>query len=250
MIKTVSNIDETTELTDDNIFGETDEAIIDSLSGEAVDFESTESPNEDDIPVIIDGGNIIAEPQNKIYVAGVSVTLLNERIQHLDSDGKLMTESLKDYTKKNLLKEFRSLDDFLTRWNTADKKNALIEELERHGIMLENLREEVKKDLDIFDLICHVAWDKPALTRRERAKNVRKRDYFTQYSEQAQQVLQALLDKYADGGIENIENFDVLRLDPISTIGRPVEIFKLFGGKEQYLTALKDLETEIYRMAA
>ncbi|MDP2903645.1 MAG: DEAD/DEAH box helicase family protein [Methylovulum sp.] len=250
MIKTVSNMDETTELTDDTIFGGTDEAIIDSLSGEAVDFEPAERSNDDDIPVIIDGGNIIAEPPNKIYVAGVSVTLLSERVQHLDSDGKLITESLKDYTKKNLLKEFRSLDDFLTRWNTADKKKALIEELEQHGILLENLREEVKKDLDIFDLICHVAWDKPALTRRERAKNVRKRDYFAQYSEQAQQVLQALLDKYADGGIENIENFDVLRLDPISTIGRPVEIFRLFGGKEQYLTALKDLETEIYRMAA
>jgi type I restriction enzyme R subunit len=250
MIKTVLGVDGTTELTDDDIFELTDENSIDSLSGEAVDFESTEPVIDNDIPIIIGGGDIIAEPRDKIYVAGVLVTLLNERVQHLDADGNLITESLKDYTKKNLLKEFRSLDDFLTRWNTADKKKALIDELEQHGIMLENLREEVKKDLDIFDLICHIAWDAPALTRRERANNVRKRDYFSQYGQQAQQVLQALLDKYADGGIENIENLDVLRLDPISTLGRPVEIFKLFGGKEHYLSALKNLETEIYSIAA
>lgn len=249
MIKTVFGVDETTELTDDDIFDFTDEKIIDSLSGEAVDSESTEPVIDNDIPIII-GGDIIVEPRDKIYVAGVSVTLLSERVQHLDADGNLITESLKDYTKKNLLKEFRSLDDFLKRWNTADKKKALIDELEQHGIMLENLREDVKKDLDIFDLICHVAWDAPALTRRERANNVRKRDYFAQYGKQAQQVLQALLDKYADGGIENIENLDVLRLDPLSTIGRPVEIFKLFGGKEHYLIALKNLETEIYSIAA
>ena len=122
----------------------------------------------------------------------------------------------------------------------------------KEGFTTQSLSFPSKKsiDIDIFDLICHVAWDKPALTRRERANNVRKRDYFTKYSEQAQQVLQALLDKYADDGIENIENPDVLRLDPISTLGRPIEIFNLFGGKEKYLTALKDLETEIYRMAA
>ena len=254
MIKTVLNVDETTELTDDCIYGSTDESIVDLLTGEAVDFDSTEPvithDNDDITPIIGGGGEIIIEPPLKVYVAGIAVTLLSERVQHLDPDGNLITESLKDYTKKTLLKEFRSLDDFLTRWNTADKKKALLDELEQHGIMLENLREEVKRDLDIFDLICHVAWDSPALTRSERANNVRKRDYFSQYGKQAQQVLEALLDKYADGGIENIENLDVLRLDPISTIGRPVEIFKLFGGKEHYLTALKNLETEIYSIAA
>jgi type I restriction enzyme R subunit len=164
MIKIITDIDESTELTDDDVFGETDEKIIDPLSGEEVDFESNEEPIDIEIPVIIDGGEIIEEPRPKVYVAGVSVTLLSERVQHLDANGKLITESLKDYTKKNLLKEFRSLDDFLTRWNNADKKKALIDELEQHGILLDNLREEVKKDLDIFDLICHVAWDKPALT--------------------------------------------------------------------------------------
>lgn len=249
MIKVVPAVDETTELTDETIFGTTDDDDIEAINDETASDESTKLPTDNYPPVIISGGGI-DEPRDKIYVAGVSVTLLSERVQHLDADGKLITESLKDYTKKTLLKEFHSLDDFLTRWNSADKKKALIEELEQHGVMLENLREEVKKDLDIFDLICHVAWDKPALTRRERANNVRKRDYFAKYSEQAQKVLQALLDKYADGGIENIENLDVLRLDPISTLGRPVEIFKLFGGKEHYLAALKNLETEIYTMAA
>ncbi len=249
MIKVVTAVDETTELTDETIFGTTDDDDIESINDETASDESTKLPIDNYPPVIISGGGI-DEPRDKIYVAGVSVTLLSERVQHLDADGKLITESLKDYTKKTLLKEFHSLDDFLTRWNSADKKKALIEELEQHGVMLENLREEVKKELDIFDLICHVAWDKPALTRRERANNVRKRDYFAKYSEQAQKVLQALLDKYADGGIENIENLDVLRLDPISTLGRPVEIFKLFGGKEHYLAALKNLETEIYTMAA
>ena len=241
MIKVIAESD---DLTDSDIFGSESET---NTNGETpATVPTTDYPP----PIIIGGGDIIAEPHNKIYVAGVSVKVLSERVQHLDANGKLITESLKDYTKKNLLKEFRSLDDFLNRWNSADKKKTLIDELEQHGIILENLREEIKKDLDIFDLICHVAWDKPALTRRERANNVRKRDYFSRYGEQAQQVLQALLEKYADDGIENIENLDVLRLDPINTLGRPIEIFNLFGGKSQYLAALKDLEIEIYRQAA
>ncbi len=234
-------IEEGNELTDTDIFGS--ETETDSKTATTTSTDYTQ-------PIIIGGGDIIGEPRDKIYVAGVTVKILSERVQHLDADGKLITESLKDYTKKNLLKEFRSLDDFLSRWNTADKKKALIDELEQHGIILENLREDIKKDLDMFDLICHVAWDKPALTRHERANNVRKRDYFAKYSEQAQQVLQALLEKYADDGIENIENLDVLRLAPISNLGRPIEIFKLFGGKENYLIALKDLEAAIYQIAA
>lgn len=171
-------------------------------------------------------------------------------MQYLDENGKLITGSLTDYTRRSLLKEFTSLDNFLTWWNSSEKKKALIDELEQQGIILENLREDVKKDLDIFDLICHVAWDKPALTRRERANDVRKRDYFTQYSEQAQKVLRALLDKYADVGIEHIENLGVLSVDPFSDIGTPIEIVKLFSGKAKYLAAVKQLETEIYSMAA
>jgi type I restriction enzyme R subunit len=249
MIKTVANVDEETDLNDIDIDGTTDEKIIDPLTGEAVVFGVSEPSTGYAVPEIIDGGDIVEE-QRKIYVAGVKVTLLNERVQHLDPSGNLITESLKDYTRRSLLKEFSSLDNFLTRWNSADKKKALLEELEQHGILLEDLREETKKDLDIFDLICHIAWDKPALTRRERANNVKKRDYFSQYGEQAQKVLRALLDKYADVGIEHIEELGVLKADEvIREMGTPIEIFKWFGGKDNYLTALKNLETEIYQMA-
>ena len=250
MIKTLTNVGNDTEISDLDTTDGDDATTLDTETGEEKTVEPPEQPTDYDIPTVIGGGDIIEEPQ-KIYVAGVAVSLLNERVQHLDSNGKLITESLKDYTRKSLLKQFSSLDGFLTRWNNAEKKQALLDELEQHGILLEDLREEIKKDLDIFDLICHIAWDKPALTRRERANNVKKRNYFSQYGEQAQKVLRALLDKYADVGIEHIEELGVLKADEvIREIGTPLEIFKLFGGKDQYLAALKNLETEIYQMAA
>ena len=202
------------------------------------------------IPEIISGGEIISGPHRKVYVAGILVNVLSERVQHLDADGKLIIENLKDYTRKSLVGEFRTMEEFITRWNASDKKKALVDELEQHGIILENLREEVKRDLDIFDLICHVAWDRPALTRRERAKQVRKRDYFSKYGEQARLVLTALLDKYASEGIEDIEDLSVLRVDPLNKLGTPSEIINIFGGKSQYLQALKELERMIYQEAA
>ena len=242
MIKKIANVDIETQLTDSDIFGE-----------EQQPFQTEPEPEPSPYPKkpkIIDAGEIEETDNNKIYVAGVKVSLLNKRIQVLDANGKLMTESLIDYTRRSLLKEFSSLDHFLNRWNTSDKKKALLEEMEQHGILLEDLREEIKKDLDIFDLICHIAWDKPALTRRERANNVKKRDYFSKYEEKARKVLNALLEKYADVGIEAIEELGILTADTtIKEIGRPLEIFKLFGGKEQYLAAVKALETEIYQMA-
>jgi len=238
--------------TDGDIHPEEGQEIIDPETGEEVDFGADgypETPPHQ--PVIIDGGEIVAEKPSKIYVSGVDVAVLNVRVQHLDANGKLITESLKDYTRKGLRQQFRSLDDFLARWNQTDKKAALVAELEAQGIILENLRDEVKKDFDLFDLICHVAWDMPALTRRERAEQVKKRNYFTRYGEKARQVLTALLEKYASEGIENIEDLHVLTLDPIKQIGTPAEIVnKVFGGREKYLTALKELEREIYRMAA
>jgi len=121
--------------------------------------------------------------------------------------------------------------------------------MEEHGILLANLKEEVKKDLDLFDLICHVAWDMPALTRKERAENVKKRNYFTKYGEKARKVIEALLDKYADEGIENIEELSVLRIEPFSKMGTPAEIITLFGGKESYVNAIKALEDELYKVA-
>jgi len=236
------------EISDEDIYPE-DEVIIDEETGEEIDFDNNDS-EEDEGPTIIEGGDIDDGPKGKIYVAGVDVSILNERIQHLDANGKLITESLKEYTKKGLLKEFRSLQDFLSKWTLADKKKTLIEELEKHGVILENLMEEVKKDLDIFDLICHVAWDMPALTRKERSNEVKKRNYFTKYGEQARNIMNALLDKYASEGIEDIEELSVLKVDPFPELGTPAEIIKIFGGKENYLKAIRELELEIYKVAA
>jgi type I restriction enzyme R subunit len=236
-------------LTDEDINPEEQEEIIDEESGEVVDFED-EIIVDYNQPHIFEGGEIVAEPGKKIFVAGVDVSILNERVQFLDGDGALITESLRDYTKRNILKTYRSLDDFLTRWNSAKKKKIIIEELEAQGVILENLKEEVKKDLDLFDLICHVAWDMPALTRRERAEKVKKQNYFIKYGGQARNVIEALLDKYAAEGVENIEDLAVLKIDPFTQMGTPAEIVKIFGGKNGYLKMIKELETQLYKEAA
>ncbi|RIJ98900.1 MAG: restriction endonuclease [Candidatus Brocadia sp.] len=245
MVREVTGED---ELTDQDIHPEEDQEIIDPETGRPVDFEE-ETPDEYPPPDIIQGGEIVSEPRQKIYVAGVDVSVLNERVQHLDANGNLITESLKDYTKKGILREFRSLDDFLTRWNGAHKKKAVIEELESQGIIPENLMSGVKKDLDVFDLICHIAWDMPALTRRERAENVKKRNYFMKYGEKARKVIDVLMDKYADEGIENIEDLAILRIEPFSQIGTPTEIVQIFGGREQYLHVIEELEHALYTAA-
>jgi len=237
------------ELTEQDINPEEEQTIVDPETGQPVDFEKTETKEYPTQPEIITGGEIVSETRQKVYVAGVEVSVLNERVQHLDANGKLITETLRDYTKKSILKEFRTLNDFLAHWNKANKKKAVIEELETHGIILEDLKSEVKKDLDVFDLVCHIAWDMPALTRRERADNVKKRNYFTKYGDKARLVIEALLDKYADEGIENIEDLDILRIEPFKQIGTPSEILQVFGGRDQYLQAIEELEREIYAMA-
>ncbi|TVM00853.1 MAG: restriction endonuclease [Candidatus Brocadia sp. WS118] len=237
------------ELTDQDIHPEEDQEIIDPETGQPVAFEEEISAEVSTQPGIIQGGEIVSEPWQKVYVAGVYVSVLNERVQHLDANGNLITESLKDYTKKGIMQEFQSLDDFLVRWNGAHKKKAVIEELESHGIIPENLMTEAKKDLDIFDLICHIAWGIPALTRRERAENVKKRNYFTKYGEKARKVIEALLDKYADEGIENIEDLAILRIEPFNQIGTPTEIVQIFGGRDQYLLVIEELEQELYAAA-
>ena len=221
---------------------EEDEIIIED--GEEIEFP------EDETSDIIDGGDIEDnEPREKIFVNGVNVSILNERVQILDENGKLITGSLKDYTKAQVHKEFATLDDFLNKWNSSDKKQAIIDELEENGIIYENFKEEIGKDMDIFDLILHCAYDKPPLSRKERADNVKKRDYFTKYSEQAKAVLETLLQKYADEGIENIESLNILQVQPFNQIGSPIEIIKLFGGKQQYLNAVAELEQELYKVA-
>ena len=189
------------------------------------------------------------EAREKPVVAGVEVLLLNTRIQTLGPDGKLITESLRDYTRKSIRKEYRSLDGFLAVWNAADRKQAIIEELALKGIVREDLLEETKRDLDLFDLICHIAWGRPALTRRERAEQVKKRNYFEQYGEKARSVLKALLERYAEGGVEEIEELSALKLEPLCGMGTVQEILAAFGGREAYLAAVSELEKQLYKAA-
>ena len=181
---------------------------------------------------------------------GVPVYVVAERVQYYGPDGKLITESLKDYTRKAVRKEYASLDAFLRKWSAAEKKQAVIEELESHGVLLEALAEEVTKKegkaFDPFDLICHIAFDQPALSRKERVEQVKKRDAFTQYGDQARAVLNALLDKYADAGIESIEDIKILTLDPFTQLGTAPELIQAFGGKPAYLNAIHELEQQLY----
>ncbi len=225
---------------DDLILPNEDELIIDE-NGEEIIF----SP-----PEIIEGGDIIQEPNAKYFVNGVNVAILNERVQYLDANGKLITASLKDYTRQKVHEQYHSLDDFLQKWNASDKKQTIIEQLTEQGVVFADFKEAVSKEMDIFDLICHTAFDQPPLTRAQRAKNVKKRNYFTKYGEQARKVLETLLDKYADEGIENIEDMKILQVKPLDELGSPLEIVGLFGGKMGYLQALGELELEIYRRVA
>ena len=183
----------------------------------------------------------------KYYVGDVTVRVLSERVQYVDKDGKLITESLIDYTRKNILQQYSRLDDFLLTWTEAEKKQAIIDELQDDGVLLEAVRQELgKTELDDFDLICHIAYDKAPLTKRERAENVKKRHYLYKYSDLAKQVIEALLDKYANDGIRDIEDTKVLQLKDFQKIGSPMKIVKSFGGKEAYLKAVQELENEIY----
>lgn len=187
---------------------------------------------------------------SKYYVDDVEVLVATERVQYLGEDGKLITESLTDYTRKAVRKNFATLDSFLTSWNSAERKQAVLEELANQGVFIDELAELVGTDFDPFDLVCHVAFDRPPLTRRERADGVKKRDVFGQYETKARAVLEALLEKYADAGIASLESLEILKVDPLRGFGTPVEIVQLFGGKPGYLAALKDLETALYSEAA
>ena len=176
--------------------------------------------------------------------------MIAERIEYLDEYGKLVTETLRDYSKKTLRKSYASLDAFLKRWNATEQKQAIIDELAGEGVLLEPLAEEVGKDLDPFDLICHVAFDQPPLTRRERVENVRKRDVFTKYGKQARTVLEALLQKYQDEGVTNLDDPQILRVPPLDTMGTPLELLKTFGGRPGFEKAVHELQSALYQGAA
>jgi type I restriction enzyme R subunit len=185
-----------------------------------------------------------------VFVDGVHVTIIAERVEYLDEDGKLITESLRDFTRKALKKRFASLDAFLKRWSNAERKQAIIDELASEGLSLEPLAEEVGKDLDAFDLICHVAFDRPPLTRRERAENVRKRDVFTKYGPQARAVLEALLQKYQDTGATNLDDPRILQIAPFDAMGTPLQLIKEFGSRTGFERAVHELQAALYQGAA
>ena len=182
------------------------------------------------------------------YVLGdTTVTVSQKHVQYLDKNGNLITESLIDYTKRNVKNQYASLDDFLSAWNDAEKKQAIVEELEKRGVFFDDLCDEIGKDLDPFDLILHIVFDQPPLTRKERAEHVRKRNYFTKYGEKAAEILDVLLTKYADSGLDDLENVDVLKVDPIKQYGTQVYIINtIFGGIAKYREAIKELEAAIY----
>lgn len=197
--------------------------------------------------------NPIDEPgggARKYVISGVTVSVAAERVQYYGKDGRLITESLTDYTKETVTSHYATLDEFLRRWTEAERKTAIIDELVEQGVFLDELREQVGKDFDAFDLICHVVYGQPPLTRRERAESVKKRDVFSKYGEQARAVLDALLAKYADEGIAPVEDLGVLRVNPVSELGTPVQLIGHFGGKENYLAAIHELEAALYEGAA
>ena len=209
-----------------------------------------DDPRNGDNHDSLEGDELGGNRTTKYFVNNVEVRVATERVQYLDEHGKLITESLKDYTRKTLRKSYASLDAFLTTWNDTEKKQAILEELAAKGVFLDELAEQVGRDYDAFDLICHVAFDAPPLTRKERAEQVKKRNVFGKYGDQARAVLEALLQKYADSGITNVESLEILKVDPLTTFGTPVEIVKLFGGRDGYLAAIRELETALYRKAA
>lgn len=225
-----------------------DPIVVIDDGGDNPEVTNNDPPVTDDPPYNGNGGgDEPSEPHHKFRVRGVEVTILNERVQYYDKDGKLITESVTDYSKKNILGEYATLDSFLRAWNSEEKKQAIIDELQERGVLLEALREASgNKDIDDFDLICHIAYDKAPLTKAERANNVRKRGYLYKYSGLAQEVLSALLDKYMNEGIQDIENIEILSNDPFRQFGTPMRIAKLFGGKAGYKKAVKELQDEIY----
>jgi len=204
-------------------------------------------PATEDESQLDDPNETTQERQRDRYVVAteaVNVAVIRE--QYYSKDGKLITESIRDYTRKTVSKDYATVDAFLKKWNAAEQKQAIIQELEEEGVLLEALEQEVGKEFDPFDLICHVAFDQPPLSRWERANKVRQRNYFSKYGEQVRAVLVALLDKYADEGIEDIEKIDVLKVKPLSDIGTPMEILNIFGGKPKYLQALAELKSQLY----
>ena len=246
MTVTPAQINEGSAELDEVVDGESD-AELDIANGTDLAYTTQDDKSGFDLGAGMGDDIGVSEPAKKYHVKGVAVKVTAQRIQYYDTDGKLVTESFQDYTRKTFTKQFASLDEFTKRWNDTERKQTIIDELANAGIIWEALQEEIGSDMDPFDLICHVVYDQPPLTRRERANEVKKRNYFTKYSDTAQKVLNALLDKYADAGVEEIESLNVLKVKPLDQLGSPMEIVREgFGSKKDYQQAISDLEDEIY----
>ena len=188
----------------------------------------------------------------KYIVGGHDIQITHEKVSYLGADGHtLVTESLKDFTRKNIRGKYASLDDFIQNWSASERKQAIVDELKEYNVLIDAVREQNPSlaEADIFDIICHVAFDKKPLTRRERANNVKKRNYLAKYEGEARRILEVLLDKYADNGILELENENILELPPFDKIGKPSKICKFFGGPAGFFKALEELENELYKAA-
>ena len=200
------------------------------------------------------GGKTPPEPggHEKYIIDGQNIHIAHEIVSVLGEDGKTMkTESVQTFARNQIRRRFESLDQFVQTWSEAERKQAILDELKEYAILIDAVREknEALKDADIFDIICHVAFDQPPLTRKERANNVKKRNYFGKYEGKAREVLEALLDKYAENGILDFERANILEIPPFNLIGKPTKIIKLFGGPAGFEQAIKELEEQIYKVA-
>jgi type I restriction enzyme, R subunit len=244
------------EVTQDDNLGD------DNEDDEPEDDDTTEVENEEE-EVVVPDFEVIDRPirvpddtenepdtTGKVTVNGVDVKVLVNRELSFDHEGKLIVVGIKDFTRDKVKGRFQTMNDFLHYWNDAERKQVIIQELTQQGILVDAFLSAVDKEADLFDLICHVAFDQIPLTRKERANNVKKRNYFTKFGNGARTVMENLLDKYADEGIDNIETLDILKLTPFDTFGSITEIVRSFGGKTQYLQAVKELEEEIYKQTA
>ena len=200
------------------------------------------------------GGGTPPQPggHEKYIIDGQNIHIAHEIVSVLGEDGKTMkTESVQTFARNQIRRRFETLDKFVQTWSKAERKQAILDELKEYAILIDAVREknETLKDADIFDIICHVAFDQPPLTRKERANNVKKRNYFGKYEGKAREVLEALLDKYAENGILDFERANILEIPPFNLIGKPTKIVKLFGGPAGFEQAIKELEEQIYKVA-
>ncbi|NNH33406.1 DEAD/DEAH box helicase family protein, partial [Rhizobium sp. SEMIA 4085] len=235
--------------------GEADPITPPDTGTQTTDFEDGDQDDYTTEPPTAGGEEVTFPPgdgdrQKKVYVDGISARVIAERVEYLDANGKLVTESLRDFTKAALLRHFASLDDFLRRWKSEERKDALVKELAAEGLPLDMIARELGIDLDPFDLVCHIAFDRKPLTRQERADNVKKRDVFGRYEGKARAVLDALLTKYADDGVFSLDRTEVLRVPPINSLGTPVELVKAFGGRDEFRRAVLAMSEALYEGAA